>query len=70
MTKTVSNIVVKYQNYYKAWLTARNDRIGYEASRLLMAVEVLESVLVNDCNLGYKKVAEIRNQTIADYYKI
>lgn len=69
MTKTTSNIVVKYKDYYKAWLTAHNERAGYEKeSKLLMAVDVIESILINDCGLGVKKVSEIRNSALDEFY--
>lgn len=69
MTKATTNIAIKYQDYYKAWMTAYNEQPGTEKeSKLLMAVDVIESILVNDCNLGYKKLAEIRNKALDEYY--
>ena len=69
MTKAVANITIKYQDYYKAWLKAHNEKAGYEKEmKLLTCVDLLENVLVNDCNLGYKKLAEIRNKALDDFY--
>ena len=69
MTKATTNIVIKYQDYYKAWLRAHNAKAGYEKEmKLLTCVDLLESVLANDCNLGYKKLAEIRNKALDEFY--
>lgn len=69
MTKAAANITIKYQDYYKAWLRALYEKAGYEKEmKLLTCVDLLESVLVNDCNLGYKKLAEIRNKAFDEYY--
>lgn len=71
MTKATTNIVIKYQDYYKAWLRAHNEKAGYEKEmKLLTCVDLLESVLVNDCNLGYKKLGEIRNKAIDEFYRV
>lgn len=69
MTKATTNIVIKYQDYYKTWLRAHNEKAGHEKEmKLLTCVDLLESVLVNDCNLGYKKLAEIRNKALDEFY--
>ena len=69
MTKAAANITIKYQDYYKAWLKAHNEKAGYEKEmKLLTCVDLLENVLVNDCNLGYKKLAEIRNKALDEFY--
>ena len=69
MTKVATNITIKYQDYYKAWLMAHYEKAGYEKEmKLLTCVDLLENVLVNDCNLGYKKLAEIRNKAFDEYY--
>lgn len=69
MTKAATNITIKYQDYYKAWLRAHHEKAGYEKEmKLLTCVDLLESVLVNDCNLGYKKLAEIRNKALDEFY--
>lgn len=33
MTKAATNITIKYQDYYKAWLMAHNEKAGYENKR-------------------------------------
>ena len=69
MTKAAANITIKYQDYYKAWLRAHNEKAGYEKEmKLLTCVDLLESALVNDCSLGYKKLAEIRNKALDEFY--
>ena len=69
MTKAAANITIKYQDYYKAWLMAHYEKAGYEKEmKLLTCVDLLENVLVNDCNLGYKKLAEIRNKALDEFY--
>ena len=69
MTKAATNITIKYQDYYKAWLKAHCEKVGYEKEmKLLTCVDLLESVLVNDCSLGYRKLAEIRNKALDEFY--
>lgn len=69
MTRAATNITIKYQDYYKAWLMAHYEKAYYEKEmKLLTCVDLLENVLVNDCNLGYKKLAEIRNKALDEFY--
>lgn len=69
MTKATTNIVIKYQDYYKAWLRAHNEKAPYEKQeRLLTSVYLLESILVNDCNLGYNVMAKLRDKAFDEYY--
>ena len=70
MTKAAINITIKYQDYYKAWLKALYEKAGYEKEmKLLTCVDLLESVLVNDCGLSHKKLAQIREQALDEFYK-
>lgn len=70
MTKATTNITIKYQDYYKAWLKALYEKAGYEKEmKLLTCVDLLESVLVNDCGLSHKKLAQIREQALDEFYK-
>ena len=70
MTKAAINITIKYQDYYKAWLKALYEKAGYEKEmKLLTCVDLLESVLVNDCGWRHKKLAQIREQALDEFYK-
>ena len=69
MTKMTTKIAERYENYYKAWLSAFNKKAPYEKQeKLLISVYLLESILVNDCNLGYNGVAKLRDKAFDEYY--
>lgn len=69
MTKMATKIAERYENYYKAWLFAFNEKApGEKQEKLLTCVDLLESILVNDCNLGYNGVAKLRDKAFDEYY--
>lgn len=69
MTKTAMKIAERYNDYYKAWLRAFNEKAPYDKQeKLLMSVDLLETILVNDCNLGYKGVAKLREKAMDEFY--
>lgn len=69
MTKMTTKIAERYENYYKAWLFAFNEKAPYEKQeKLLTCVDLLETILVNDCKLGYKGVAYLRDKAFNEYY--
>lgn len=52
-----------------AWLRAHRNNAGYEIeTTLLTELNLVEAILVYDCNLGYEKVGEIRGQIIDKFY--
>lgn len=69
MTKTTMKIAERYNDYYKAWLYAYNEKAPYEKQeKLLTCVDLLETILVNDCNLGYEGVAKLREKALDEFY--
>ena len=69
MTKMTTKIAERYENYYKAWLSAHNEKAPCEKQeKLLTSVYLLESILVNDCNLGCNVVAKLRDKAFDEYY--
>lgn len=69
MTKTAMKIAERYNDHYKAWLWAYNEKAPYEKQeKLLTIVGVLESILANDCNLGYDGVASLRQKASDEFY--
>lgn len=69
MTKTSMKIAERYNDYYKAWLLAYNEKAPHEKQeKLLMSVDLLETILVNDCNLGYNGVAKLREKALDEFY--
>ena len=65
MTKTAMKIAERY----KALLLAYNEKAPYEKQeKLLTCVDLLETILVNDCNLGYNGVAKLREQALDEFY--
>lgn len=69
MTKTAMKIAERYNDYYKAWLYAYNEKAPYEKQeKFLMSVDLLETILVNDCNLGYDGVASLRQKASDEFY--
>lgn len=69
MTNTAMKIAERYNDYYKAWLFAFNEKApGEKQEKLLTCVDLLESILVNDCNLGYNGVAKLRDKAFDEYY--
>ena len=54
----------------KNYKAGRSTKAGYEKEmKLLTCVDLLESVLVNDCGLSHKKLAQIREQALDEFYK-
>lgn len=69
MTKTAMRIAERYSEYYKAWLRAYKERAEYNKQmKLLLSVELLETILVNDCNLGHSGIAKLREKVIDEYF--
>lgn len=69
MTKTTMRIVERYTDKYMAWMRAHRNNAGHEIEMtLLTELNLVEEILVNDCNLGYEKVGEIRGQIIDKFY--
>lgn len=69
MTKTTMKIAERYNDYYKAWLHAYNEKAPYEKQeKLLTCVDLLETIFVNDCKLGYKGVASLRQKALDEFY--
>lgn len=69
MTKTAMKIAERYNDYYKAWLYAYNEKAPYEKQeKLLTCVDLLETILVNDCKLGYNGVAKLREKAMDEFY--
>lgn len=69
MTKTAMKIAERYNDYYKAWLLAYNEKAPYEKQeKLLACVDLLETILVNDCNLGHKGIAYLREKALDEFY--
>ena len=69
MTKTAMKIAERYNDHYKDWLWAYNEKAPCEKQeKLLTIVGLLESILANDCNLGYDGVATLRQKAIDEFY--
>lgn len=69
MTKAAMKIAERYNDYYKAWLYAYNEKAPAEKQeKLLMSVDLLETILVNDCKLGYEGVAKLREKALNEFY--
>ena len=69
MTKTALKIAERYNDYYKAWLRAFNEKASHEKQeKLLTCVDLLETILVNDCKLGYNGVAKLREKALDEFY--
>lgn len=69
MTKMTTKIAKRYENYYKAWLRAYNEKAPHEKQeKLLTCVDLLETILLNDCKLGYIDVAYLSQKAIDEFY--
>ena len=69
MTKTAMKIAERYNVHYKNWLWAYIEKAPHEKQeKLLIIVGLLESILANDCNLGYEGVAKLREQALDEFY--